>query len=601
MTIQTVPLSSLQPPADNPRRRIDASTLDGLAASIKADGLLQNLVVVRAGKDRYRIVSGERRFRALSLLAERGDIESDHAVPVEVRERLGKHDTLRIATVENLQREDLPPLDQAAALGALIRKGTTLDDIVDKTGLSATTLRRRLALNTLCEEARSALADGAITLAQAQALTLGPPEGQRAILEELEGGHSRLDADDIREHFLDDRVAVSAAIFPRERYTGTLTTDLFQDAETSYFDDPEQFLALQREAVAALATQHRESAAWVEVTQSHRPPTWQYDEAADGQPSGVLINLAPNGRVEIVEGLVRSPEIDDDTAVATRQPAPARAPRKATYPVPLCRLIAAHKTLAVQEVLLADPRKAREVSAVAQLVSLSPHAALRTLADQPSTQSAYEAVGAQAALMARALGLDVEDGTPAWQTLADLRSDHRGALYDAVKALSDTQLDQLLTLLAVLPFGQDNLDRLDTGASLFNRVAGDLAIDMRNHWRMDAEFLNRRTREQLVGIAQETGLSDGHSLLRSWKKAELVSALLRHAEQARAAGEPTPAQLNARNWLPGVMHFPAVDPDQTKAEASSAASDDDHDDADGDRDADEGAVDSIDPDAGLTT
>lgn len=385
---------------------------------------------------------------------------------------------------------------------------------------------------------------------------------------------------------------VAAAIFPRERYTGTLTTDLFQDDETSYFDDTEQFMTLQLDAVEALAAQHRATAAWVEVTHAHRPPTWQYDEAAEDQPGGVLINLAPNGRVEIIEGLARSPELDDDTAVATREPAPARAPRKATYPVPLCRLVAAHKTLAVQEVLLADPRKAREVSAIAQLCALSPHRALGTLAALTAPQSAYEAVNAQAEVVARAVGLDLDDETPAWQALAELRPDHRGALYDAVKTLSDSQLDQLLTVLAVLPFGQENPDRLDTDASLFNRLATDLGIDMRNHWRMDAEFLNRRTRDQLVAIAQETGLSEGHSLLNGWKKAELVSALLRHTEQARSAAEPTEAQIRAVAWLPGVMLFPAIDPDRTgdvcDADEAACGDGDGDDDADdiGDDDAD---------------
>ena len=82
MSVQTIPLSSLQPPTANPRTAFDPATLDGLAASIKADGLLQNLVVAPArGKNRYRIISGERRFRALKLLEERGDITADPEAP----------------------------------------------------------------------------------------------------------------------------------------------------------------------------------------------------------------------------------------------------------------------------------------------------------------------------------------------------------------------------------------------------------------------------------------------------------------------------------------------------------------------------------------
>ena len=262
MSIETVPLSSLQPPTANPRTTFDAAALDGLAASIKADGLLQNLVVAPAkGKGRYRVVSGERRYRALKLLAERGDIDVDYEIPVEIRTGLSKDDTLRIATIENLQREDLPPLDQAAALAGLIRKGNTLDDLVAKSGLSATTIKRRLALNSLCDEGATTLRDGLITLAQAEALTLGTAETQCELLGNI--AHSRDDCSPsaIRDCLLDEKPTVAMAIFPREQYAGTVTTDLFQAEETSYFDDAEQFMALQKRAVEELASTYEGKAA----------------------------------------------------------------------------------------------------------------------------------------------------------------------------------------------------------------------------------------------------------------------------------------------------------------------------------------------------
>ena len=106
-----------------------------------------------------------RRFRALKLLEERGEIAGDYAVPAEIR-KLSQDERLRLATVENVQRENLPPLDEAAAFAALIRKGASLDDLAAKTGLSATTIRRRLVLNDLCEEAKAALCAGEIGLAQ---------------------------------------------------------------------------------------------------------------------------------------------------------------------------------------------------------------------------------------------------------------------------------------------------------------------------------------------------------------------------------------------------------------------------------------------------
>jgi ParB/RepB/Spo0J family partition protein len=105
--LQSVSLSVLEAAAANPRRKIDRKAIEGLAASIRNDGLLHNLVVkpVQGKRNRFEIVVGERRFQALKLLEDRGELPDDFSVPVEVRDELSKDDTLRIATVENLQRQ----------------------------------------------------------------------------------------------------------------------------------------------------------------------------------------------------------------------------------------------------------------------------------------------------------------------------------------------------------------------------------------------------------------------------------------------------------------------------------------------------------------
>src|SRR3970282_1858123 len=96
-------------------------------------------LVVRPDGKGFAIVSGERRYRALRLLEDRGELPDDFAVNVEVREALSKDDTLRISTVENLQRANLAPLEATVALTKLLHKGVTLDDLVAQTGLSSTT------------------------------------------------------------------------------------------------------------------------------------------------------------------------------------------------------------------------------------------------------------------------------------------------------------------------------------------------------------------------------------------------------------------------------------------------------------------------------
>src|SRR5260221_1943437 len=117
----------------------------------------------------------------------------------------------------------------------------------------------------------------------------------------------------------------------------------------------------------------------------------------------------------------------------------------------------------------------------------------------------------------------------------------------SVKAMDDVAISPeavaraiaLQTLLAALSFGQGNCDRLDTSDSLFNRVARDLSVDMKNHWRPDAVFFGKRNREQLIGIAKECGYADGNGSLGGYKKSELTSSLVRHFVNAHSSGEPT--------------------------------------------------------------
>lgn len=125
MNMQSVSLSALEASAANPRRKFDRKAIEGLAASIRTDGLLHNLVVkpVKGKRNRFEIVAGEMRFKAMKLLEDRGELPEDFEVKVEVRDDLSNDDALRIATVENLQRQNMTPLEETAALTKLVHKG----------------------------------------------------------------------------------------------------------------------------------------------------------------------------------------------------------------------------------------------------------------------------------------------------------------------------------------------------------------------------------------------------------------------------------------------------------------------------------------------
>ena len=175
-------------------------------------------------------------------------------------------------------------------------------------------------------------------------------------------------------------------------------------------------------------------------------------------------------------------------------------------------------------------------------------------------QSAYTVLEGQVRQFAAKLGFAVEAEEPVWTQFPPEDSDDL-ALYEAVRGLSDHDLDQLDTLLSALVFGQEVCQRLDTGDSLFNRVARDLCVDMRYHWHPDRSFLERRTRDQLAAIAVDCGYAENTGRVATYKKSELVDSLLWFFDSVRAAAEMTPAQRKAREWLPDAMRFPAVSPD----------------------------------------
>lgn len=561
MTLKHVALSQLCPSKDNPRRHIDKDAIASLAESIKTDGVLQNLVVEKDGKGAFRVVSGARRFLALKLLKHQGVIEGSYKVPVEVRS-LAKGDALRIATIENVQRADLDPIDEAEAFARMLQNGANLDDVSAKSGLSEQTIRRRVALSDLCDEVKQAVQRREIALGVAEALTLGTHEQQRSLLGDLQEG-AGLDRESIRELLCAQKPSAAIAIFALEKYTGTFTRDLFADEEQTYFDDVDQFFELQKEAVEALAEKHRAKATWVDVFSVHSAPWWQYREARKGTRGGVVINLHPSGRVEVRKGLARH-QVKQEVVEITKE-APEAPKERPEVSAGLIRYAALHKSIAVLAALLKSPRKAKEVAAVLLLLGLVPSKRLRIdvhpciTAWDENTQKpkALSAVSAELDQVARPLGISFDGRMRV--SAAEEVSDTPLILYRAVQELSDEVLERLSTVLVLLTFGQSSVDAIDAGESLFNRVALDLSVAMRDWWTPDAEFLTLFRKDQLETVAVESAGSLRMGKLKSYTRKELVDALVQHfvrtCDPATALDEH---DQKARAWCPAMMSFPAA-------------------------------------------
>ena len=150
-----------------PRLDIDAGALEELAASIRAQGVVQPIVVRALDDGRYEIIAGERRWRAAQLA---GLTE----IPALVRE-VPDHAALAIALIENIQREDLNPLEEALALRRLIDEyDLTHQAVADAIGRSRAAVSNLLRLLELAPEARELLRSGRIEMGHARALLTLP-------------------------------------------------------------------------------------------------------------------------------------------------------------------------------------------------------------------------------------------------------------------------------------------------------------------------------------------------------------------------------------------------------------------------------------------
>jgi ParB family transcriptional regulator, chromosome partitioning protein len=184
--LRILPVSALSPLPGQPRRHFDEDALEDLARSIAARGLLQPIVVRPHGKD-YQIVAGERRWRA----AQRARL---HEVPVIVRE-LDDAETMEIALVENIQREDLNAIEEAEAYRKLIDAfGHTQEALARLVHKSRSHVSNLLRLLELPAPVRELVVEGTLSMGHARAL-IGAPDPAALAQKVVEGGLSVRDVE----------------------------------------------------------------------------------------------------------------------------------------------------------------------------------------------------------------------------------------------------------------------------------------------------------------------------------------------------------------------------------------------------------------------
>jgi ParB family chromosome partitioning protein len=172
------PIDAIHPSKTNPRKHFPPESLDELAASIQAHGIIEPLIVTDRGTEGYEIYAGERRYRAAKIIGLA-------TVPVIVR-AIDNGEAAVVRLVENIQREDLSPLDLAAGYEQLVKKhGKTVDEVADMVHKSRRSVYATMALLKLNPEVKKALQSGAISPTVATFVSPLPPIHQAAAMNEI--------------------------------------------------------------------------------------------------------------------------------------------------------------------------------------------------------------------------------------------------------------------------------------------------------------------------------------------------------------------------------------------------------------------------------
>lgn len=178
--IQQIAISELDPNPDQPRQHFDETALDQLASSIKKYGIIQPLVVMPGVRGRYTIVAGERRWRA----SQKAGLTK---VPAVIRTSK-ELERLEIAIVENVQRVDLSPLEQAVSIERLRQQfNMTYESIAERLGKAKSTVNNIVRLLQLPEDARNALHEHKISEGHARSILALKdfPDKQASLLESI--------------------------------------------------------------------------------------------------------------------------------------------------------------------------------------------------------------------------------------------------------------------------------------------------------------------------------------------------------------------------------------------------------------------------------
>lgn len=546
MDLQHIDLSKLKISPANMRNGRKEPDVSDILPSVRARGILQPLLVRPDGDD-YEIVAGRRRYFAAKVVAaEQG---SSDPLPCAVMAPGDDAAALEASLIENVAR--LAPDDMLLyeTFVRLTREGKSVAEIASTFGLDEREVKQRLALGNLLPKIREAYRKGDIDSESIRHLTLATKAQQKgwlALFEDPEGcaptGYH------LKQWlFGGQSISTKVALFPLDQYQGPIVADLF--GEDSYFADPDQFWALQNQAIAAKRDALLE-AGWSEVVilePGHSFATWEHVKTPKKKGGKVFITVSPRGEVEVHDGWLTMKE----ARRADKRKASGENGSKAKAQLPMGKglqnYLELHRHGVARLALLANPGTALRLL-VAHAVAPSGHwhvkpepqtargdAIRKSVAASPA-QQAYLAEGEQVAAL---LDRPDDHGTVAWPS-GD--SDQTAAVFARLLTLPD---DEVLRVAACVM-----AETLAAGSPVVEAVGVHHQVDARSHWQPDDAFFelvrDRATVNAMLADIAGKEVADGNVAERAKTQKQIIRDHL--------AGSN--GRTRIEGWLPGLMRFP---------------------------------------------
>jgi ParB family chromosome partitioning protein len=553
-------------------RKKGSKDVSDLLPSIRSLGIVQPLLVrpnctnaarrseastdkPRDTENRFEIVAGQRRYRALLALQEEGIAEP---VPCAIMEEGDDAKAIEASLAENVARLPMDEIDQYKAFAALKAKGESVEDIASRFGVTERLINQRLAIANIIDPILNLYRREEIGAQTLRVMTMATKRQQQAWWKLYKSDEDYAPQGHALKEWLfgGAQIPVSNALFDESHYTGAVVSDLF--GEERYFADAEAFWALQNKAIAEKRQSYLD-AGWREVSVLNIGEyfrNWEYVKLSKTKGGKVFVSITKDGEVSFHEGFLPEKEAKRlERAKAKAEGTEEAKPAKPELTAKMRNYIGLHKHAAVRTELLAHPSIALRL-AVAHIIAGSGLWSVQ--ADDQRAEG--EAIAASLAASEAEIGfaeerrrirlllgigseVDVDDdeaivpGKRDWQSHRDLAD-----IFESLIHMEDKTVLRILTFVMA--------ETLEAQSAVVEGLGLLLGTDMKNWWQPDAAIFDLLRDKQAINtmLREVAGdvTADAHTASTAKVQKKIISDCLGGIEREKVEG-----------WLPRYMAFPA--------------------------------------------